>query len=72
MVCEVTPTGLLIEGDGLLGVQRAYRGISVITPLSIRRGVGGEASESLATTDVTERYCFRWGEVCERGELIRW
>ena len=44
VVCEVTPIGLLIEGDGLLGVQRTYRGISVITPLSIRRGAGGEAS----------------------------
>ena len=44
VVCEVTPFGLLIEGDGLLGVQRKYRGISVITPLSIRRGAGGEAS----------------------------
>ena len=44
VVCEVTPTGLLIIGDGLLTIQRTYRGISVITPLSIRRGVGGEAS----------------------------
>ena len=44
VVCEVTPFGLLIEGDGLLGVQRTYRGILVITPLSIRRGAGGEAS----------------------------
>ena len=44
VVCEVTPLGLLIEGDGLLGVQRTYRGISVITPLSIRRGAGGEAN----------------------------
>ena len=45
LVCEVTPFGLLIEEDGLLGVQRKYRGISVITPLSIRRGAGGEAPE---------------------------
>ena len=44
VVCEVTPIGLLIKGDGLLGIQRTYRGISVITPLSIRRGAGGEAS----------------------------
>ena len=44
VVCEVTPIRLLIEGDDLLGVQRTCRGISVITPLSIRRGVGGEAS----------------------------
>ena len=50
VVCEVTPFGLLIEGDGLLGVQRTYRGISVITPLSIRRGAGGEAS-------VAVRFC---------------
>ena len=44
VICEVTPIGLLIKGDGLLGIQRTYRGISVITPLSIRRGAGGEAS----------------------------
>ncbi|MEZ7748045.1 hypothetical protein, partial [Prevotella jejuni] len=45
LVCEVTPISLLIEEYGLLGVQRKYRGISVITPLSIRRGAGGEAPE---------------------------
>ena len=44
VVCEVTPIGLLIEGDGLLNIWRTCRGISVITPLSIRRGAGGEAS----------------------------
>ena len=44
VVCEVTPIGLLIEGDRLLNIWRTCRGISVITPLSIRRGVGGEAS----------------------------
>ena len=44
VVCEVTPFGLLIEGDGLLNIRRTCRGISVITPLSIRRGAGGEAS----------------------------
>ena len=43
VVCEVTPIGLLIIGDGLLNIWRTYRGISVITPLSIRRGAGGEA-----------------------------
>jgi len=43
VVCEVTPTELVIEGDALLNIQRTYRGISVITPLSIRRGAGGEA-----------------------------
>ena len=44
VVCEVTPISLLIEGDELLNIRRKRRGISVITPLSIRRGVGGEAS----------------------------
>ena len=44
LVCEVTPIGLLIEGDRLLNIWRTCRGISVITPLSIRRGAGGEAS----------------------------
>ena len=45
LVCEVTPTGLLIEGEVLLNIRRTRRGISVITPLSIRRGAGGEASD---------------------------
>ena len=31
------------------------------TPLSIRRGAGGEVSEGLRHTENTERYCFRWG-----------
>ena len=44
VVCEVTPIGLVIGGEGLLSLRRTYRGISVITPLSIRRGAGGEAS----------------------------
>ena len=44
VVCEVTPFGLLIIGDGPLNIWRTWRGISVITPLSIRRGAGGEAS----------------------------
>ena len=43
VVCEVTPTGLLKNGEKTLNVWRTYRGISVITPLSIRRGAGGEA-----------------------------
>ena len=43
VVCEVTPIGLLMIGNGLLNIWRTCRGISVITPLSIRRGVGGEA-----------------------------
>ena len=38
VVCEVTPTGLLNR-------WRTCRGISVFTPLSIRRGAGGEARE---------------------------
>ena len=44
VVCEVTPIGLLMIGDKLLNIRRKGRGISVITPLSIRRGAGGEAS----------------------------
>ena len=44
VVCEVTPFGLLLIGNGLLNIWRICRGISVITPLSIRRGAGGEAS----------------------------
>ena len=47
VVCEVTPTGLLKNGEKTLNVWRTYRGISVITPLSIRRGAGGEASSYL-------------------------
>ena len=43
VVCEVTPFGLLMIGDGPLNIWSTRRGISVITPLSIRRGVGGEA-----------------------------
>ena len=44
VVCEVTPFGLLMIGDGPLSIWMTCRGISVITPLSIRRGAGGEAS----------------------------
>ena len=43
LVCEVTPFGLLLIGNGPLNIWRTCRGISVITPLSIRRGAGGEA-----------------------------
>ena len=43
VVCEVTPIGLLMIGDKLLNIRRKRRGLSVITPLSIRRGAGGEA-----------------------------
>ena len=52
VVCEVTPTGLLIKGDGLLNIRRSSRGISVITPPSIRRGAGGEASDGCWVMDV--------------------
>ena len=48
VVCEVTPFGLLMIGDGPLNIWRTCRGMSVITPLSIRRGVGGEAAKVLA------------------------
>ena len=44
VVCEVTPFGLLIGEEYIRIIRRTYRGISVITPLSIRRGAGGEAS----------------------------
>ena len=47
VVCEVTPISLLLIEDELLNIWRTCRGISVITPLSIRRGAGGEASLSL-------------------------
>ena len=50
VVCEVTPIGLLRNGEETLNAWMTYRGISVITPLSIRRGAGGEAS-------VTVRFC---------------
>ena len=50
VVCEVTPIRLLKGGEGLLNIRRTCRGISVITPLSIRRGAGGEAS-------VAVRFC---------------
>ena len=50
VVCEVTPISLLLIEDGPLNILRTYRGISVITPLSIRRGAGGEAS-------VAVRFC---------------
>ena len=50
VVCEVTPIGLLMIGDKLLNIRRKRRGISVFTPLSIRRGAGGEAS-------VAVRFC---------------
>ena len=44
VVCEVTPIGLLRNGEETLNAWMTYRGLSVITPLSIRRGAGGEAS----------------------------
>ena len=56
VVCEVTPISLLLIEDGPLNILRTYRGISVITPLSIRRGAGGEAFNGLRPTAYTERY----------------
>ena len=53
VVCEVTPFGLLMKGDGLLNIWRTRRGISVITPLSIRRGAGGEAGPIGVTSVIT-------------------
>ena len=44
VVCEVTPIGLVIGGDGLLNIWRTCKGISVITCLFIRRGAGGKVS----------------------------
>ena len=41
VVCEVTPIGLLKDGEETLNVWRTYRGISVITPpLHSERGWG--------------------------------
>ena len=44
LVCEVTPIGLLIGGEYIRIIRRTCRGILVITPLSTRRGAGGESS----------------------------
>jgi len=44
VVCEVTPIDLLRNGEESIKAWMTYRGISVIIPLSIRRGAGGEAS----------------------------
>ena len=52
LVCEVTPFGLLLIGNGPLNIWRTCRGISVITPLSIRRGAGGEASVAVTFCDI--------------------
>ena len=52
VVCEVTPIGLLMIGDKLLNIRRKRRGISVFTPLSIRRGAGGEASVAVTFCDI--------------------
>jgi len=46
VVCEVTPIRLLIGGEDIRIMWRTCRGISVITPLSIRRGAGGEAKRA--------------------------
>ena len=52
VVCEVTPIGLLMIGDKLLNIRRKRRGISVFTPLSIRREAGGEASVAVTFCDI--------------------
>ena len=39
-------------GDKLLNIRRKRRGISVFTPLSIRRGAGGEASVAVTFCDI--------------------
>ena len=52
VVCEVTPISLLLIEDGPLNILRTYRGISVITPLSIRRGAGGEASVAIRFCEI--------------------
>ena len=41
VVCEVTPTGLLMVGDGLLSLRRTYRGnLGDHSPLHSERGWG--------------------------------
>ena len=41
VVCEVTPTGLLMVGDGLLSLRRTYRGnLGNHSPLHSERGWG--------------------------------
>ena len=41
LVCEVTPTGLLIEGEGLLNIRRTCRGnLGNHSPLHSERGRG--------------------------------
>ena len=41
VVCEVTPTELVIEGDALLNIQRTYRGnLGDHSPLHSERGWG--------------------------------
>ena len=52
VVCEVTPISLLLIEDGPLNILRTYRGISVITPLSIRRRAGGEASVAIRFCEI--------------------
>ena len=64
VVCEVTPFGLLMKGDGLLNIWRTRRGISVITPLSIRRGAGGEASVGCKVLWVLPSARALWNAVC--------
>ena len=60
VVCEVTPFGLLMIGDGPLNIWRTCRGISVITPLAIRRGAGGEVSYGCWVMDVRCWWLATW------------
>ena len=52
VVCEVTPIDLLRNGEESIKAWMTYRGISVITPLSIRRGAGGEASVAIRFCEI--------------------
>ena len=77
VVCEVTPIGLLRNGEETLNAWMTYRGISVITPLSIRRGAGGEASVAvmfcvIGWLNVSVGICLFCSSVffCERKKVL--
>ena len=69
VVCEVTPIGLVIGGDGC----RTYGGhvgvTSVITPLSIRRGAGDEACPVRSFLTYYAPLC--GGHIAERSAVER-
>ena len=78
VVCVVTPIGLLRNGEETLNAWMTYRGISVITPLSIRRGAGGEASVAvrfcvIGWLNVSVCICVFCSSVffCERKNVLR-